>query len=122
MKLLIVLFVSCCLFCSFCYTSPLIITFKYIQPGIPGFQTSVNIQDQPESKKVKQAKAKNDESREKEEKAYEKAKAKDMKHRMDLQTPLVRERMKENKKLAEKNNDHYHKTIWQKIFGHRSKN
>jgi len=122
MKLPVLFIGMGCLFCSFCYPSSLILNGKYSQPVYFNLQTSVKIQDQPESEKVKKAKAKSDDSREKEEKTYEKAKAKDMKHRMDLQTPQTRERMKDNKKLAEKNNAHYHKSIWQKIFGHRTKN
>jgi len=119
MKLHVLLFASGSIFCSLCYSSPFISYGKYIKPITFELNSSVKIQDQPESKKVKQTKVKNDNAREKEEKAFEQEKAKELKHRMDVQTPLTRERMKESKRIAEKNNNHYHKSIWQKIFGRR---
>ncbi len=82
-------------------------------------QISPGQQDPPVSKKVKKAMAKDAANHEKEQKAYEIAKAKDMKHRMELQTPLTRKRMQESKKIAEQNNNHYHKSIWQKLFGRK---
>jgi len=76
-------------------------------------------QGNPKSKKVKKAVAKSEKTLENQQNAYDKAKATDMKHRMDLQTPKTRERMKESRKLADKNNTHYHISLWQKIFGHK---
>ena len=82
-------------------------------------QKSEGNQEQPKSRKVKRSEAKAAASKEKQEKAYAKAKEKDMKHRMDLQTPETRKRMKETKKQADQNNDRYHQTFWQKIFGRK---
>ena len=76
-------------------------------------------QEQPKSRKVKKAEAKIAAAKEKQDKAYAKAKQKDMQHRMDLQTPQTRQRMKESKKQADQNNDRYHQTLWQKIFGRK---
>ena len=75
--------------------------------------------EQPKSRKVKKAEAKAAAAKEKEETAYKKAKEQDMKHRMDLQTPATKKRMKESKKKAEENNDHYRQSLWGKIFGRK---
>lgn len=73
------------------------------------------------SKKVKRAEAKAERQKEREKEAYERAKAKDMKHRMDLQTPETKKRMKENRKLADKNNDRYHEPFLKRLFGRKHK-
>ena len=75
--------------------------------------------EQPKSRKVKKAEAKAADVKEQQERAYSKAKAKDMKHRMDLQTPATQKRMKESKKQADQHNDHYHRSFWGKIFGRK---
>ena len=80
---------------------------------------SESSQEQPKSWKVKKAEAKAAAAKEQQEKSYARAKEKDMKHRMDLQSPETKKRMKENKKQAEQNNEHYHQSFWDKIFGRR---
>lgn len=84
-----------------------------------GMQSSMKEQDQPKSRKVKRAEEKAAAKKEKEQRNYEKAKEQDMKHRMDLQSPETKKRMKENKKKADENNDRYHRSFWDKIFGRK---
>lgn len=115
----IALFITSLVFLFLTYLMPGDLLAQTRQP-IPGNKSVITTgknQDQASSRKVRKAQAKSDETREKGEKAYENAKARDMKHRMDIQTPETRKRMKENRKLAEKNNNHYHRSLWQKIFG-----
>ncbi len=118
MKIPVLIFSTGCLFCSFCFPCSVMSKSTDLITRISYSETTLKSQDQPASKKVKKAQEKSAKAQEDEEKAYERAKAQDMKHRMDLQTPKTRERMKENRKLADKNNEHYHKSFWEKIFGH----
>ena len=117
MKIVALLLLTLILFCDLSLSAPVKHNSSAFIAPLSGLNKSFSFPKQPVSKKVKKAEAKNAEIQEKQEKAYETAKAEDMKHRMDLQSPKTRERMKENRKIAEKNNDHYHKSFWGKIWG-----
>ena len=84
-----------------------------------GIQKLEKDQEQPKSRKVKKAEAKAASDKDKKEQAYTKAKEQDIKHRVNLQTPETRKRMKESKKQADQNNAHYHQSLWNKIFGRK---
>ena len=72
-----------------------------------------------QSRKVKRALAKAEKQKEKEKQEYDRAKEKDLKHRMDLQSPETKKRMKDNKKNADRYNDKYHEPFLKRLFGKR---
>jgi ABC-type bacteriocin/lantibiotic exporter with double-glycine peptidase domain len=71
------------------------------------------------SAKVQKAEAKQAKQKEDEKKAYEKKQEKELKHREKMQTKATRERMKETRNKADKNNDKYKEPFFRRIFGRK---
>jgi hypothetical protein len=72
-----------------------------------------------ESPKAKQARERAEKQKEKALENYEKAKAEDIKHRFNLQTPATKVRMLKNRKKADAFNNRYHESFLKKLIGKR---
>ena len=72
-----------------------------------------------QSRKAEKAQKKAEKKKVDQKAAYERAKKKDTDHRMSLQTAETKKRMKESRKLADKNNDRYHEPFYKRIFRRR---
>lgn len=72
-----------------------------------------------QSRKAEKAQKKADKQKENQKAAYEKAKKKDVAHRMNIQTAETKKRMKQTRKQADLINDRYHEPFFKRIFRRR---
>jgi hypothetical protein len=69
-----------------------------------------------QSRKAEKAQKKAEKQKEAQKAAYEKAKKKDVQHRVDIQSAETKKRMKQSRKQADLNNDRYHVPFYKRIF------
>lgn len=71
------------------------------------------------SRKVRKAVAKTEKVEQNRDRAYEKARKKELKHRYEIQTKEVQERMKQSKKEAKQNNKRKKEPFLKRLFRRR---
>ncbi len=71
------------------------------------------------SRKVRKAVAKTEKVEKKQDNAYEKARKKELKHRFDIQTKEVQDRMKQSERESKKNNKRKKEPFLKRLFRKR---